>query len=151
MRVWIDQDLCTGDGLCTDHCPEVFMLLEDGMSYVREAGTSLPIGPGQRLSIVPVARAFESDVIDAALECPGECIFVEEDATYDRVTAHEGEGDTSSFTMPSTSGPLPERSSGGERIAATQPAAAASGARRWSSAGADSPFDPSGHPAKQRS
>jgi hypothetical protein len=19
MRVWIDQDLCTGDGLCTDH------------------------------------------------------------------------------------------------------------------------------------
>ncbi len=39
MRVWIDQDLCTGDGLCTDHCPEVFMLLDDGMSYVREAGT----------------------------------------------------------------------------------------------------------------
>ena len=42
MRVWIDQDLCTGDGLCTDHCPEVFMLLEDGMSYVREAGTLVP-------------------------------------------------------------------------------------------------------------
>ncbi|MBL6619720.1 MAG: 4Fe-4S binding protein, partial [Ilumatobacteraceae bacterium] len=21
MRVWIDQDLCTGDGLCVDHCP----------------------------------------------------------------------------------------------------------------------------------
>ncbi|HMK11884.1 MAG TPA: ferredoxin, partial [Acidimicrobiales bacterium] len=24
MRVWIDQDLCTGDGLCLDHCPDVF-------------------------------------------------------------------------------------------------------------------------------
>ncbi|TML19869.1 MAG: ferredoxin [Actinobacteria bacterium] len=35
MKVWIDQDLCTGDGLCTDHCPEVFVLLEDGISYVR--------------------------------------------------------------------------------------------------------------------
>jgi ferredoxin len=32
MRVWIDQDLCTGDGLCTDHCPEVFALLDDGIS-----------------------------------------------------------------------------------------------------------------------
>jgi ferredoxin len=91
MRVWIDQDLCTGDGLCTDHCPEVFMLLEDGMSYVREAGTPLATGPGQRESIVPVSSALESHVIDAALECPGECIFIEEDATYDRTAAHEHE------------------------------------------------------------
>ncbi|MGA1035877.1 MAG: ferredoxin, partial [Ilumatobacteraceae bacterium] len=30
MRVWIDQDLCTGDGLCVDHCPDVFTLLDDG-------------------------------------------------------------------------------------------------------------------------
>jgi ferredoxin len=94
MRVWIDQDLCTGDGLCTDHCPEVFMLLEDGMSYVREAGTSSPTGPGQDLSIVPVARALESNVIDAALECPGECIFVEEDATYDRTAELDREDGT---------------------------------------------------------
>lgn len=32
MRVWIDQGLCTGDGLCTDRCPEVFALLDDGVS-----------------------------------------------------------------------------------------------------------------------
>ena len=38
MRVWIDQDLCTGDGLCVDHCPDVFVQLEDGIAYVREAG-----------------------------------------------------------------------------------------------------------------
>ncbi len=36
MRVWIDRDLCTGDGLCTDHSPSVFVLLEDGISYVRD-------------------------------------------------------------------------------------------------------------------
>ena len=34
MRVWIDQDLCTGDGLCVDHCHEVFTLLEDGAPQV---------------------------------------------------------------------------------------------------------------------
>ena len=28
MQVWIDQDLCTGDGLCTDHCPDAFVILE---------------------------------------------------------------------------------------------------------------------------
>ena len=32
MRVWIDQDLCTGDGLCVDHCHDVFTLLEDGIA-----------------------------------------------------------------------------------------------------------------------
>ena len=37
MRVWIDQDLCTGDGLCVDHCPDVFVQLEDGIAYVVEA------------------------------------------------------------------------------------------------------------------
>ena len=32
LRVWIDQDLCTGDGLCVDYAPEVFTLLEDGIA-----------------------------------------------------------------------------------------------------------------------
>jgi ferredoxin len=84
MHVWIDQDLCTGDGLCTDHCPEVFVMLEDGISYVREAASPVPTGPGGRLSMVRVPTKFESNVIDAALECPGECIFIEEDVTYAR-------------------------------------------------------------------
>ncbi len=85
MRVWIDQDLCTGDGLCTDHCPEVFELLEDGISYVRDAATGvLTSDPGGRPSMVGVLRKHESQVLDAALDCPGECIFVEEDVAYDR-------------------------------------------------------------------
>ena len=54
MRVWIDQDLCTGDGLCVDHCPDVFVQLEDGIAYVAEAGVALndPGGSGS-LAWVP--------------------------------------------------------------------------------------------------
>ena len=40
MRVWIDQDLCTGDGLCVDHAPNVFVMLEDGIAYVVENGAA---------------------------------------------------------------------------------------------------------------
>ena len=32
MKVWIDQDLCTGDGLCEEIAPDVFTLLDDGSS-----------------------------------------------------------------------------------------------------------------------
>lgn len=79
MRVWIDQDLCTGDGLCTDHCPEMFMLLEDGLSYVRD-----PLGhplndPGCRASITIVPPRLVERTVAAALDCPGECIFLEDD------------------------------------------------------------------------
>jgi ferredoxin len=78
MRVWIDQDLCTGDGLCVDHCPEVFVLLEDGISYVHD-GDVVGNDPGQSGSIVPVPGPHEAHVVAAALDCPGECIFLEED------------------------------------------------------------------------
>ena len=36
MKVWIDQDLCTGDGLCEEIAPDVFTLLDDGLAYVKE-------------------------------------------------------------------------------------------------------------------
>lgn len=77
MRVWIDQDLCTGDGLCTDHCPEVFVLLDDGISYVREASSVLN-DPGGVECMAAVAPRHDLAVILAAEDCPGECIFVEE-------------------------------------------------------------------------
>jgi ferredoxin len=78
FRVWIDQDLCTGDGLCTDHAPEVFILLEDGISYVRD-GDWIGNDPGQAESVVKVPRGLEQAVINAAQDCPGECIFIEVD------------------------------------------------------------------------
>jgi ferredoxin len=89
MNVWIDQDLCTGDGLCTDHCAEVFVLLEDGISYVRDAATGVvDLDPGGRASMVPVPRRYVEAVIDAAEACPGECIFVE----VDRLVPADGTG-----------------------------------------------------------
>lgn len=42
MKVWIDQDLCTGDGLCEEIAPEVFALLDDGLAYVKEGDKILP-------------------------------------------------------------------------------------------------------------
>ncbi|HVM09279.1 MAG TPA: ferredoxin [Acidimicrobiales bacterium] len=76
MRVWIDQDLCTGDGLCTDHAPEVFTLLEDGIAYVKEHGIVLN-DPGGPASLASVPGSLERNVVHAADDCPGECIFLE--------------------------------------------------------------------------
>jgi ferredoxin len=76
MRVWIDQDLCTGDGLCVDHCPDVFVQLEDGIAYVSESGYVLN-DPGGSGSLAWVSPRHVRTVIHAAEVCPGECIFVE--------------------------------------------------------------------------
>ena len=76
MKVWIDQDLCTGDGLCEEIAPDVFTLLDDGLAYVVEDGNvfSDPGGP-EGLAAVPAGQ--EEAVIESAEECPGECIFIE--------------------------------------------------------------------------
>jgi len=76
MRVWIDQDLCTGDGLCLDHCPDVFVQLEDGIAYVAE-GDYVLNDPGGGNSLARVDPRNEQAVIHAALDCPGECIFID--------------------------------------------------------------------------
>ena len=60
------------------------MLQQDGISYVRDPVTATVLtDPGGRMCMVAVPARFEHNVIDAALACPGECIFVEEDATYE--------------------------------------------------------------------
>jgi ferredoxin len=82
MRVWIDQDLCTGDGLCVDHCPDVFRQLEDGIAYVSQAGMTLN-DPGGSSSLARVPVRLVTDVIHAAERCPGECIFIEIDPPAD--------------------------------------------------------------------
>jgi ferredoxin len=78
VRVWIDQDLCTGDGLCLDHCPDVFVQLEDGIAYVRQ-GDWVGSDPGGGGSLAQVSTRNERSVVNAALDCPGECIFIELD------------------------------------------------------------------------
>lgn len=76
MRVWIDQDLCTGDGLCVDHCPDVFVQLEDGIAYVAEYGNPMN-DPGGSGSLADVSDRQLQAVVEAAEMCPGECIFLE--------------------------------------------------------------------------
>lgn len=78
MRVWIDQDLCTGDGLCVDHCPDAFVQLEDGIAYVAERGVALN-DPGSSGSLAIVEQRNQLAVVQAAEVCPGECIFIEID------------------------------------------------------------------------
>ena len=76
LKVWIDQDLCTGDGICTDHAPDVFLILEDGIAYCQQDGRVFN-DPGGAAELAVVTPSREQAVIDAAAECPGECIFIE--------------------------------------------------------------------------
>jgi ferredoxin len=73
LRVSVDQDLCTGDGLCVQYAPEVFEFDVDGLAYVKDAAGELQMNPGSR---VDVPAHLRLEVIDAANECPGECIHV---------------------------------------------------------------------------
>lgn len=75
MKVWIDQDLCTGDGLCEEIAPAVFTLLDDGLAYVKEGPKVF--NPGGKEGLAAVPSGMEDDVIESAEECPGECIFIE--------------------------------------------------------------------------
>jgi ferredoxin len=78
-KVWIDQDLCTGDGLCAEICPDVFFGQDDGLYYVKE-GTKLFDGksnPAGAEGMANVPDGLLDAVIESAEECPGECIFIE--------------------------------------------------------------------------
>lgn len=77
----------TGDGLCVEICPALFEMHDDGLAYVREAdwpGRSLrsdgtdgepEYQMGEGLATVP--ESLLEECIEAAEECPGECIFIE--------------------------------------------------------------------------
>jgi ferredoxin len=65
VKVWIEHELCTGDGQCADICPDVFVMRDDGRTY--RAMVRDPDVPPQ----------LEAAVIEAADDCPGVCIFVD--------------------------------------------------------------------------
>jgi len=74
LQVWIDQSLCTGDGLCVQDAPEVFEFDVDGLAYVKNGQQcDLLTSPGARAD---VPESLRLDVLGAARECPGECIHV---------------------------------------------------------------------------
>lgn len=86
MKVWIDQDLCTGDGLCAELAPDVFAMHTDGLAYVKDPSWPNLMGPNgkgdsPKLQMTQTANFPDSmldDVIQAAEDCPGECIFIEQ-------------------------------------------------------------------------
>ncbi|MFD3547672.1 ferredoxin [Streptomyces sp. NPDC058655] len=73
LEVWIDQDLCTGDGICAQYAPEVFELDIDGLAYVKSGEDELLQQAG---ATTPVPLTLLQDVVDSAKECPGDCIHV---------------------------------------------------------------------------
>ncbi|MFW6253575.1 MAG: ferredoxin [Chitinivibrionales bacterium] len=62
MKAIVDQDTCTGCGLCPEICPEVFELNDEGLAY-------------------PKVDQIPSDAEDSAREaadgCPVEAITIE--------------------------------------------------------------------------
>jgi ferredoxin len=64
VRVWIDGELCTGDGQCADICPDVFVMHDDGVYRAQ-------------VRVADVHPSLHAAVVEAAEDCPGECIFVD--------------------------------------------------------------------------
>ena len=89
MKVWIDQDLCTGDGLCEEIAPDVFLGRDDGLWVVKEEAKHFDSatvfdgvegaghGPEGAAGLARVPEGMEELTVEAAEECPGECIFIE--------------------------------------------------------------------------
>ena len=85
---WIDQDLCTGDGICQEICGEIYQGGDDGLYYVKEPewptiyskdGVTASEEPINQMGqgIVEVPEHLLESAIEAGEECPGECIMFE--------------------------------------------------------------------------
>jgi len=85
VTVWIDPTECMGAGTCEQLVPEVFVARTDGLWAVKEAGeffgvervfdgTQAPEGIGGKAR---VPEGLIDPVVEAAEQCPGECIYLE--------------------------------------------------------------------------
>jgi ferredoxin len=89
LMVWIDQDLCTGDGICEEIAPDVFLGRDDGLWVVKEEASNFGAtiifdgvdgdghGPDGSRGVARVPDSQIDVVVEAAEECPGECIMIE--------------------------------------------------------------------------
>lgn len=87
IKVWIDQDLCTGDGLCVEVAPDLFGMHDDGLAYVKEAAWPNILGPDGKgdgcpryqmgTGLAEVPERLLADAIEAAESCPGDCIYLQ--------------------------------------------------------------------------
>ncbi|WP_205327499.1 ferredoxin [Glycomyces sp. YM15] len=73
LEVSIDQDACTGDGLCVQYAPTIFEFDIDGLAYVKDPNGELLTTAGSQ---VDVPEHLRLDIVNAAHDCPGECIYV---------------------------------------------------------------------------
>lgn len=71
MRVWIDEEQCTSSSICEVISPEVFAIESDGLAHLRHCDNA----PGRRIYTVP--PHLEKEVQEAADQCPGECIYIQ--------------------------------------------------------------------------
>jgi ferredoxin len=62
MEVKVDPDLCTGDEICVQVCPEVFEMEGDKAVVIMEE----------------IPQHLEESVREAASSCPSEAIIIEE-------------------------------------------------------------------------
>ena len=62
MKVKIDPDLCTGDEICVQMCPEVFEMEDDKAIVLKEE----------------VSEDLQDSVREATDSCPTEAIIIEE-------------------------------------------------------------------------
>lgn len=63
MKAKVDPDLCIGDGVCEDLCPNVFQIGDDGLAHVIDENAD-PEDYG--------------DIRDAEAACPTSAITIEE-------------------------------------------------------------------------
>lgn len=85
LMVWIDQDLCTGDGICEEIAPDVFIGRDDGLWVVKETSGNWGMdivfdgnrAPDGSRGVARVPNDQIDIVVEAAEECPGECIMIE--------------------------------------------------------------------------
>ncbi len=63
MKVKIDPELCNGDEVCVQLCPEVFEMQEDKAVVIMEG----------------ISPDLQDSVREAADSCPSEAIIIEEE------------------------------------------------------------------------
>jgi ferredoxin len=87
--VWIDTDECMGAGTCAQIAPQIFTDRGDGVWAVKESATYFDRevvfdgltgeghGPDGYAGRARVPESLLDLVVEAAEECPGECIHVD--------------------------------------------------------------------------